>query len=281
MSSKEAIQRQVKGVWIEIEIWESKELSLQEKCLLAEIWSLETPDRGCWASNKHFGEFIGLSSNRVSEIISSLAAKGMIRTEMIMDGKMVKERRIFRVNCKCNNAGGAGGRNPEGQGNLGGDGYSENRGGCSESRGGYSEKAEESNSLSNTKEIKEKDLNDSLSISSKFDIEVKQALDLLNELTGSKFRSSTSSHSQNISARLSQGHTIEDLMLVIKHKCSEWGRDPKMAQYLRPSTLFQAGKFDGYLSAAKVSQSPYANMAEVTRKNLEALNPNTNKATGW
>lgn len=72
----------------------------------------------------------------------------------------------------------------------------------------------------------------------------------MNKILGSKYRASTKSHIQNINARLSDGHSVDDLLKVVSSKFSEWGKDPKMTQYLRPQTLFQAGKFDGYLRAA-------------------------------
>ena len=89
-------------------------------------------------------------------------------------------------------------------------------------------------------------------------------LQCMNELLGAKYKSSTKSHIENISARLSDGHSIDDLKLVIAHKKQEWGSNPKMAQYLRPSTLFQAGKFQGYLMAAKTApKSSLHNLANI------------------
>jgi len=95
-------------------------------------------------------------------------------------------------------------------------------------------------------EDKPKDL-----LPSKLDDSVKRVIDLLNSLTGSKYRASTKSHSANISGRLNEGHSVDDLLDVVRFKCGEWLHDPKMAQYLRPETLFQAGKFNGYLAATR------------------------------
>ena len=81
--------------------------------------------------------------------------------------------------------------------------------------------------------------------------DVKSVVDQMNLILNSKYKPSTKSHAQNISARLDEGHSIDDLILVVKDRLSVWGDDPKMAQYLRPQTIFQAGKFNGYLMAAK------------------------------
>lgn len=108
-------------------------------------------------------------------------------------------------------------------------------------------------------------------LSSKLDDSVKRVIDLLNSLTSSKYRASTKSHSANISGRLNDGHSVDDLLDVVRFKCGEWLHDPKMAQYLRPETLFQAGKFNGYLTAARAAQSPLAEMSAISRKNAQNL----------
>jgi len=103
------------------------------------------------------------------------------------------------------------------------------------------------------------------------DDRVKQVIDLLNSMTGSKYKASTASHAKNISGRLGEGHSVDDLMAVVRFKCQEWLHDPKMAQYLRPETLFQAGKFNGYLTAAKATQGPLAGLSAISRKNAQNL----------
>ena len=40
---------------------------------------------------------------------------------------------------------------------------------------------------------------------------------------------------------------MQDLIAVIDRKCLEWLDDPKFSQYLRPSTLFNAEKFNAYV----------------------------------
>lgn len=76
-------------------------------------------------------------------------------------------------------------------------------------------------------------------------------LEYLNEVTGSKYKHTTKSHIQNITARISDGFTSDDIKMVVDAKSAEWGNDEKMCQYLRPSTLFSAKNFNGYLAAAK------------------------------
>ncbi len=91
-------QRKFQGVWIPAEVWLDRNLSITEKVMLVEISSLQDDERGCYASNAHFAEFFDLSISRVSEIVSSLAAKGMVSVEQIRDGKRIVERRIRIIN---------------------------------------------------------------------------------------------------------------------------------------------------------------------------------------
>lgn len=75
-------------------------------------------------------------------------------------------------------------------------------------------------------------------------------LTYFNQICSSKYKSSTKSHIENINARLTEGHSVEDCKAVIDFKFNEWGSDPRMAGYLRPQTIFSTGKFQGYLMAA-------------------------------
>lgn len=76
------------------------------------------------------------------------------------------------------------------------------------------------------------------------------AIRLLNELSGSSFRDTTKTTQRLIHARKNEGYTLADIEMVIRHKCSQWGNDKQMRQYLRPQTLF-GSKFESYLSDAK------------------------------
>lgn len=49
-----------------------------------------------------------------------------------------------------------------------------------------------------------------------------------------------------IVARLNDGATETECRQVIAKKTREWGNDPKMCEYLRPATLFNATKFSQY-----------------------------------
>lgn len=71
------MERDFKGIWIPKEIWLSSELSLMEKVLFVEIHSLDN-ERGCFASNRYFAEFFGVSPRQIATYVASLKEKGFI-----------------------------------------------------------------------------------------------------------------------------------------------------------------------------------------------------------
>lgn len=76
--------RDFKGVWIPKEIWLSPELSLMEKVLFVEIHSLDN-ERGCYASNRHFADFFGLSDRQIRRHLASLKEKAFITITICND----------------------------------------------------------------------------------------------------------------------------------------------------------------------------------------------------
>jgi len=79
--------------------------------------------------------------------------------------------------------------------------------------------------------------------------QAKQVLNYLNQTTGSRYQVSKSSL-DNIRGRLRDGFTVEEQQLTVDYMNAKWGGDLEMAEYLRPSTLFQPSKFPGYLEGA-------------------------------
>jgi hypothetical protein len=69
--------RDFKGIWIPKEIWLSDQLSLMEKVLFVEIHSLDN-ERGCFASNRYFADFFGVSDRQIRTYLSALKEHGFI-----------------------------------------------------------------------------------------------------------------------------------------------------------------------------------------------------------
>ena len=89
--------RDFKGIWIPKEIWLNNELKLIEKIFLVEIDSLDN-ELCCYASNKYFSEFFGITKGRCSQVINALEKKGLISIEFERDGKIIIARKIRVVN---------------------------------------------------------------------------------------------------------------------------------------------------------------------------------------
>ena len=70
----------------------------------------------------------------------------------------------------------------------------------------------------------------------------------LNKKTGKAFKPDSKDTVRMIRARLSEGYEWPNFRTVIDGRCAIWGADPKMAEYLRPVTLFGT-KFESYLNA--------------------------------
>ena len=69
----------------------------------------------------------------------------------------------------------------------------------------------------------------------------------LNEAAGTRYRSSSDKTRRLIHARWAEGYRLPDFLAVIDTMAAEWAGDPKMAKYLRPSTLFSP-KFEDYVN---------------------------------
>ena len=73
-------------------------------------------------------------------------------------------------------------------------------------------------------------------------------LEVLNTQAMKKYKP-TDTNLDFIKARLSEGYTQEDCETVIKNRVAYWKDDAKMAEFIRPATLFCKKNFPGYLNA--------------------------------
>ena len=93
------MNREFRGIWIPKDIWLNKDLSTNEKVLLAEIDSLGGSSNGCFASNQYFADFFDLSKDRISRLVSGLKNKGYITVELTYkEGTCEVDKRIIKLN---------------------------------------------------------------------------------------------------------------------------------------------------------------------------------------
>lgn len=74
-----------------------------------------------------------------------------------------------------------------------------------------------------------------------------QIIDYLNEKKGGRKFEKTNGNLKFINARLKEGFKLDDFKKVIDAAVFKWINSPKMKQYIRPKTLFDGEKFNGYL----------------------------------
>lgn len=75
-----------------------------------------------------------------------------------------------------------------------------------------------------------------------------QALAYLNEKTGRNFRTYKGT---GLSTIIKLKYTLDDIRAVVDDRVKAWASDPKMAEYLRPATLFRVSNFEGYVNNLK------------------------------
>jgi uncharacterized phage protein (TIGR02220 family) len=90
-------------------------------------------------------------------------------------------------------------------------------------------------------------------VDSQFQSQAQEILEFLNEKTGREYRP-VDTNLKLIIARLKSGATVGKCFQVIAKKTREWKNDPKMAEYLRPATLFNATKFEQYIGELVLPQ---------------------------
>jgi hypothetical protein len=75
------MNRKFRGIWIPAEIWLNENLSLQAKCLWAEIDSLCDPSKNepCYASDEYLMDFSSLKLSRLHEVLKELKDAGLLK----------------------------------------------------------------------------------------------------------------------------------------------------------------------------------------------------------
>lgn len=99
--------------------------------------------------------------------------------------------------------------------------------------------------------------------------DIKQIVDYLNLKTKSKFKYSSKTTQTKIIARLNEGYTLDDFIVVIDKKTDEWLEDSEFSKYLCPETLFGT-KFEKYLNQ-KVIKKNQSQKKDKTMQILEGV----------
>ena len=85
--------RGFQGVWIPKNLYMTNKFNARTKFFIVEVKSLSR-NGYCYATDKHFADFLGISERMVQNIINDLKKRNYIRTEYEYDGdtKAIKRR---------------------------------------------------------------------------------------------------------------------------------------------------------------------------------------------
>ena len=212
-----------------------KNLTPNAKLLYGEITALCNEKGYCWANNSYFSELYGVSKKTISNWISSLDERGFIKSEMIYkeNSKEIKERRLYITRMEK-------------------DFVTYGRNVLNPTEENFhtpmEEKVKDNNTSFNNTSNNTRDIKDIVEQSPTTPIPYNEVIDYLNQKTGKNFKHTSKVTQRHIRARLAEGFTVSDFKQVIDKKCSDWLRDQKMKEYLRPETLFGT-KFESYLNS--------------------------------
>ena len=104
----------------------------------------------------------------------------------------------------------------------------------------------------------------------KFEDEIVAVINYLNDKASKEFKLSEG-NKVNIRARLDEGYIVSDCFLVIDNKVAQWKGNVKMDEFLRPTTLFQKTKFDGYRNSLPQQEQPKKTTGSRKREQIERL----------
>lgn len=95
-------ERQVKGIWIPIEIWKDKNLTWNEKILFLEIDSYTSQDKDCFFSNEYISNLLGINETNANKVLSSLISKGyVVKTRFDGRHRFVKTALSYSTTLHC------------------------------------------------------------------------------------------------------------------------------------------------------------------------------------
>lgn len=95
-------KRKFKGIWVPAKVWFNKELPLLKKMLMTEIDSLDASPKGCFKSNKKFGEMFHVTPKYISEVINDLVEEGFLKSTI---DKAAGNRRYLKPLSRWNRIG--------------------------------------------------------------------------------------------------------------------------------------------------------------------------------
>lgn len=187
------MEREIKGVWFPIEVWENSELTWNEKILFMEIDSFTSKDKDCYISDEYISNLLSINETSANRILSSLINKGYV-TKTKFDGR----RRFLKSNLITEVRAGL----PQGKSQ-----------GCHKGQVRVATRDNIPNTITDNNILKEKED----TIVSKKEIDFKEIMDYWNANTVSfaKVRVASSKVKSSIKSRLKDGYSVDDIKKAI------------------------------------------------------------------
>lgn len=128
------------------------------------------------------------------------------------------------------------------------------------------------NSSNNSKVKKQVSSNETTNNKSKEITKVsKEVYDYFNQTLGTNYKYNVKGNKDRVKKLLDSGYTLEDIKTVIDKKTKQWKNDPKMKQFLTPSTLL-GDKFDTYLNQ-EVYVNPESKLSCKSNSDMSGFKP--------
>ena len=105
-------------------------------------------------------------------------------------------------------------------------------------------------------QIHKQNYNKSITQNSAIQQKAIEVIRFFNTTCKTTYRENSKEFLKNVIARINDGYTVEDFKKIVLFKFNQWNEDPKMKEYIRPSTLFRASHFEEYLQDATKATQP-------------------------
>lgn len=89
--------RQTKGIWVPLEVWETTDLSWNEKILLMEIDSFTKQGVDCFMSDEYIGKLLGVSTRTAAGYMAKLIQMGYIERTRFDGRRRFVQSRLVKI----------------------------------------------------------------------------------------------------------------------------------------------------------------------------------------
>ena len=239
-------QQQIGAVHIPSSIMCQKNLTLTQKVIWGRIKGLAVNEGYCYASNKWIGEQIGFSKGTISNNISVLVDKGYVKRQIIRDkARKIEERRLFPIEVPTQelipiNAGIDTPINAKVEGSI-------------------------------------RDSSDTIKKKHSPSSSVKNIFNHLNELREQAWEwkkftplKPTKPNCKHISARLAEGKSEAELILILDYLAQRDTGDERSRRYFDNVTPFRVSNCDRYLTMARNWEADGRPLSEEAQRKADA-----------